>query len=142
MCLKNLPGVCKMTTLKSSFVKNLLGNQVSLLIHFLFLMNVRFIWYALRSQQMLSFHTGRILNFHLNSPSYIGATVSRITRQTCGPFYMFTYNEKLHTIEDWKNSEEEHQCVEDLNFANLRGFDGVSSNQEKQKGATKPNPFP
>ena len=70
MILKNLVGVCRGTSFKSSFVENLLGNQVTLWIHFLFLMNVLFIWYALWSQQTLSFRAGRILNFFLDPPTY------------------------------------------------------------------------
>ena len=70
MILKNLRGVWRETSFKSSFVKNLFWIQVTLWIHFLFLMNVGFIWYALFSQQALSFYTGRFLNFHLNFPSY------------------------------------------------------------------------
>ena len=34
-------------------------------------MNVSFIWYASRSQQMLSFDTGRFLNIQVDTPSYV-----------------------------------------------------------------------
>ena len=45
------------------------GEKVPLCIPFLFLASVAFIWYTLRSQQMLSFCTVTILNIEVDSPN-------------------------------------------------------------------------
>ena len=68
--LKNLVGVYRWTCFKPSFVKNWVRIQYPSWSHFLFYINVAFIWCALRSQQMLSFHTGAFLNIQLDIPTY------------------------------------------------------------------------
>ena len=67
--LKNLVGVYRWTCFKPSFVKNRVRIQYPSWSHFLFYINVAFIWCALCSQQMLSFHTGAFLNIQLDIPT-------------------------------------------------------------------------
>ena len=70
MSQSRLPGVFKVTSLSGWIEPKLSEIQVSSWTTFLFLMNVSFIWYALGSQQMLSFCTRAFVYFFLGHPSY------------------------------------------------------------------------